>query len=185
MKTNKISFATSIIIIVVLALFSIQYVAAQTATSSESAATSTTSEAGASTAAPESAAATDTGSALPTSEPSTPTDTSNAGITVAARDEIAGLEETYRRQTGKYLQIQPGNALPAYESGSVSEKLGKTIPDNMRIDVYEAPQGRGYQITYEEGGILHSIGYGPEAADRTFVITLLVPETATSTPESL
>jgi hypothetical protein len=40
-----------------------------------------------------------------------------------------------------------------------------------------------YQIYYEEDGVAHSVGYGPEAADRTFTIEFPKPApSATSTP---
>jgi hypothetical protein len=65
----------------------------------------------------------------------------------------------------------------------VQSKFGKGLPENFRIDVYEGPHGKGYQITYEENGVVHSIGHGPEAADRTYTIKLPKPVlTATSTP---
>jgi len=231
MKTNKMSFATARLFIAVLALFGIlgiQYVAAQTATSSEASSTPTDSGA-ASTTAPDAGsaptttpatatttttgavegaatttvatttvAATTTPSSAPVStstppasteaQPSAPaestaTSATTSSITVATRDSIAGLEETYRRQTGKYLQIQPGNVLPPYESGTVSEKLGNTIPDNARVDIYEAPGGTGYQISYEDNGALYSFGYGPEAADRTFTVKPSAIVSATSTPQ--
>jgi hypothetical protein len=40
----------------------------------------------------------------------------------------------------------------------------------------------GYQIYYEENGVAHSIGYGPEASDRTYTIEFPKPAlSATST----
>jgi hypothetical protein len=78
----------------------------------------------------------------------------------------------------------PGNTLPSTESGSVQSKFGKALPENVRIDVYNGPHGKGYQITYEENGVVHSVGYGPEAADLTYTIELPKPPvSATSTPE--
>jgi hypothetical protein len=41
------------------------------------------------------------------------------------------------------------------------------------------------QISYEDNGTIYSIGYGPEAAERTFTIHRAVPTSATSTPSSL
>jgi len=84
---------------------------------------------------------------------------------------------------GRYLQVMPGNTLPSYESGSVQAKFGKALPENIRIDVYTSPHGQGYQIYYEENGVAHSVGYGPEAADRTYTIEFPKPAaSATSTP---
>ena len=46
-----------------------------------------------------------------------------------------------------------------------------------------ATHGVGYQIYYEENGAAHSIGYGPEAADRTYTIEFPKPApSVTSTP---
>jgi hypothetical protein len=103
--------------------------------------------------------------------------------TVAASvEDVMVLEQEYMSKYGRYLHVMPGNTLPAYESGSVQEKLGKTIPENYNVEVYESPHGKGYQISYEENGIVHSVGYGPEAADRTYTFELLKPPvSATST----
>jgi hypothetical protein len=80
-------------------------------------------------------------------------------------------------------QAMLGNTLPSTESGSVQSKFGKALPENVRIDVYNSPHGVGYQIYYEENGAAHSIGYGPEAADRTYAIEFPKPAPfATSTP---
>ena len=76
----------------------------------------------------------------------------------------------------------PGNTLPSTESGSLQSKFGKALPENVRIDVYELPHGKGYQIYYEENGAAHSVGYGPEAADHTYTIEFPKPQaSATST----
>ena len=82
-----------------------------------------------------------------------------------------------------YLQVMPGNTLPSTESGSVQSKFGKALAENIRIDVYKSPHGKGYQIYYEENGVAHSVGYGAEAGDRTFTIEFPKPAlSATSTP---
>ena len=44
---------------------------------------------------------------------------------------------------GRFLQVMPGNTLPSTESGSVQSKFGKALPENIRIDVYESPHGKG------------------------------------------
>jgi len=179
-------------------ILGIRYVAAQAATTTDEAVASTTSEVIASTSTPDvSNQTSDTAAAVvvPSSEmtapeePQTPPaaqDTVSASEAVSAvsvvADEIANLEETYRRQTGRYLQIMPGNRLPTYETGSVTEKLGKNIPDNVRVDIYEAPGGFGYQISYEENGVVRSVGNGPEASARTYAITLPVPVATSTSP---
>jgi IstB-like ATP binding protein len=94
----------------------------------------------------------------------------------ASVSEIATLEQEHMSKYGRYLQVMPGNTLPSYESGSVQAKLGKALPENIRINVYESPHGKGYQIMYyEEDGVFHSVGYGPEAADRTYTFELPKP----------
>ena len=93
----------------------------------------------------------------------------------ASVGEIATLEQEYIAKYGRYLQVMPGNTLASTESGSVQSKFGKPLPENIRIDVYESPHGKGYQIYYEENGVAHSVGYGPEAADRTFTIEFPKP----------
>jgi hypothetical protein len=100
----------------------------------------------------------------------------------AAVGEIGALEQDYMSKYGRFLQVMPGNTLPSTESGSVQSKFGKALPENIRIDVYNSPHGVGYQIYYEENSVVHSVGYGPEAADRTYTIELPKPPvTATST----
>jgi hypothetical protein len=95
--------------------------------------------------------------------------------------DVSALQETYYQRTGSYLQILRGNGLPTYESGTVSEKLGGTVPADAWVHVYEAPAGKGYQVFYEADGVLHSVGYGPEAVERTFTLSTIVTPSATST----
>ena len=211
MKTINLSFAQITIITVsclVLGMISVGYVAAQTASSTEEAAasmveTQTTSGevAGeATTTAKEPATpepvqvaeaaptdfATTTGAevnAAATAEQEDPTETIVEQVSTTAEiGDIPQLEQEYMAKYGRYLQVMPGNTLPTTESGSVQSKFGKVLPENIRIDVYESPHGKGYQIYYEESGVAHSVGYGPEAADRTFTIEFPKPAaSATST----
>lgn len=97
--------------------------------------------------------------------------------------DIPNLETTYRQEHGRYLQVLIGNELPAYESGTVEEKFGTTIPDNVWIDVYDSPAGKGYQIKWMEDGAEHSIGFGPEGDERTYSLAGAETLTATSTEE--
>lgn len=96
-------------------------------------------------------------------------------------DGIADLENKYIRKNGKYLQVLPGNKLPEYERGIVNARLGDDLPRNYRVDVYESPLGVGYQVIYSESGTTYSIGYGPEATDRTYTIQPQL-NAASSTP---
>lgn len=98
--------------------------------------------------------------------------------------DIASLEDSYFAKNGKYLQIIPGNLLPDYETGTVIEKLGANIPADARVNVYESPKGFGYQVVYQDMGAVYAVGYGPEAADRTYsypVPTISASSTSTST----
>ena len=71
---------------------------------------------------------------------------------------------------GKRLRYRPGARSPRCPRTSVSTCT-------------ESPHGKGYQIIYEEDGVVHSVGHGPEAADRTFTIEFPKPvPSATSTP---
>ncbi len=108
-------------------------------------------------------------------------------LEVSASDvatEVAALEDEYYRENGRYLQILPNNKLPAYESGTVVDKLnGAQIPYNASVSVYSGPGGQGYQIFYEDDAALYSFGYGPESADRTYTITK--QESVASTTEEI
>ena len=108
-------------------------------------------------------------------------------VAVSSVEGISSLEDSYFGQHNKYLQILPGNALPDYESGTVAEKLGATIPADARVDVYEAPGGKGYQITYVEEGTAYTVGFGPEADSRThsYALPLSATSTASSTSENV
>lgn len=95
--------------------------------------------------------------------------------------DIAMLQDSYFEKNGNYLQILPGNELPAHEEGSVSQKLGGTLPSDAYVHVYESPKGKGYQVFFKDGNTLISTGFGPEAADRTFTQELPSLGTASST----
>jgi hypothetical protein len=190
MKTINLSFAQITIITVsclVLGMLSVGYVAAQTASSTEEAATSTSDTpapagevAGEATTTVEQPAEPET---MQEAEPAPVAPQEAISAAAASVGEIATLEQEYMAKYGRFLQVMPGNTLPSTESGSVQSKFGKALPENIRIDVYESPHGKGYQIYYEENGTAHSVGYGPEAADRTFTIEFpKSAASATSTP---
>lgn len=104
----------------------------------------------------------------------------DAGEAKAVQD-IATLQDSYFEKTGAYLQVLPGNQLPENEDGSVSQKLGGTLPSDAYVHVYESPKGKGYQVFFKDGNTLISTGFGPEAADRTFTQELPSLGTASST----
>lgn len=124
----------------------------------------------------------------PEAQPEAPTvslpDQAAIAAKEAAMGEVTTLQDEYFQKTGKYLQILKGNGLPDYENGNVTAKLGKNISDKAWVHVYEAPGGKGYQVFYEDNGIMYSIGYGPEALERTFQRSTAIPVSATSTPAS-
>jgi hypothetical protein len=195
MKTINLSFAQILIIsvsCVVLGMISVGYVAAQTASSTEEAATSTV--AAEPVVEPEGTvlgeATTTQGTETPTPvveevTEQAPASAPEAQISAAAASvsDIMTLEQEHMSKYGRFLQVMPGNTLTSTESGSVQSKFGKALPENIRIDVYNSPHGVGYQIYYKENGAAHSVGYGPEAGDRTFTIEFPKPApSATSTP---
>ena len=97
-------------------------------------------------------------------------------------DKIITAQEEYYKINGKYLQIIPNNKLPHYETGTVSDKLGKNVPSNIRIDVYETWDGkRGYQLFYEDANNFYSIATGTQSAKRTWTKAKPQP-VASSTP---
>ncbi len=120
----------------------------------------------------------------PESFPVTQEEQATETLAVTAKD-IPALEDSYFGQHGKYLQILPGNQLPDYETGTVSQKLGTNIDAGIRVDVYVSPHGHGYQVTHEENGTIYTVGFGPEAESRTHSYPVPTPASATSTPATL
>jgi len=97
-------------------------------------------------------------------------------------NEIVSAENAYYAKYGKYLQVMLGNKLPHYETGTIKEKLGKNVPANIVIDVYETVGGenyqtkyKGYQIQYEDDTAYYSLGFGIQAKERTWTIPKPVP----------
>lgn len=84
--------------------------------------------------------------------------------------EIKAAEEAYFQKNGVYLQVLQGDKLADDQKGSASEILGVTIPPEMVIDVYDAPEGPGYVISYKDSTSKYSFGSGPEADKTTFIV---------------
>ena len=62
-------------------------------------------------------------------------------------DEIIALQNAYIAQHGRPLQIMLNNQLPEYETGTVISKLGKKIPDDVKVSIQQFPDGTwGYII---------------------------------------
>lgn len=101
---------------------------------------------------------------------------------LSSETEIESAQDAYFAQHGKYVQVQKDSKLPEYEKeGTVKDKLGKDLPKDLVIHVYESPEGKGYQIIYPDGS---SHGYGPEARNRTWdAHPLEVPTGPSTTPE--
>lgn len=91
--------------------------------------------------------------------------------------DVEQAQEVFKAQHGTYLQILPGNTIPDRFHGA---KLEKQVPDNMEIVAYETPSGEvGYQVLYANSEGSFSVGYGPEATERTWAH---VAGAASSTP---
>lgn len=46
------------------------------------------------------------------------------------------------------------------------------LPAGYEITEYVSPKGAGYQITRRANGKIHSVGFGPEAKERTYTLNL-------------
>ncbi len=99
----------------------------------------------------------------------------SVGANTATLSEIPSLEDAYFASNGKYLEVWKGNTLPDY----TTDTLSKNIPAGAEIHIYESPRGHGYQIIYEDAEGKHSVGYGPEAFDRTYTEAKFVSSTST------
>lgn len=98
-----------------------------------------------------------------------------APTAVTGTTDLAAMEDAYMAANGKPLQVRPDGTLPSYESGTVLQKLGKTVPAGYRVDTYLTPKGEwGYTIASPDGAV-HN--YGPE----TYREQAAPPKSATST----
>lgn len=86
--------------------------------------------------------------------------------------EISTAQEEYKKKSGHYLQTLTSSRLPHYESGTIEQKLGRVVPENIRIDVYRTPDGQeGYQIVEIAADGTETItAFGPEASERTGIL---------------
>jgi hypothetical protein len=67
--------------------------------------------------------------------------------------------------------------------GNTSQRLRSAVSEDVWVHVYEAPGGKGYQVFYEDAEGVHSVGYGPEAGERTSTRLKPTPS-GTSTAET-
>lgn len=84
----------------------------------------------------------------------------------ASIPEIQTMETDYFKAHGHYLQVEPMNKKPDY----TVDTLPLSIPDNVRIDVYQAKTGFGYQIITDNASTIDSVGFGVEAQARTYTL---------------
>lgn len=98
--------------------------------------------------------------------------------------EVQNAENTYFAAHGEYLQVMPNNTVPSRLKTSALQGLGKKLPDTMRVDTYTTPDGqKGYQIVYDIGTTVRSVGVGKESASRTFdTVKPVVTSVASTTP---
>ena len=108
----------------------------------------------------------------------TPSEKPFAGLTATTPAEVVLLQEEYFAKNGKYLQIKENNTLPEYEKG---EFLSKTIPANYKVHVYEAPEGKGFFVQWEDADNYYSVGYGVQAEAYTHTVPKPSLAVATST----
>ncbi len=94
---------------------------------------------------------------------------------------VVDTEETYFKKNEKYLQILAGGLLPDYEDGVFSEKFGATVPEEITVNVYDAPEGKGFQVVYRSATIVKAVGFGPEAASLTYTVETPAIDAATAT----
>lgn len=85
-------------------------------------------------------------------------------------DEVRQALENYAATHGKYLYAPEG-----------ADFLGKKLPPGMRVNEYQSPEGNGFEIIYVEGDTEYSIGFGPQADQRTWMRKIPQP-VASSTP---
>lgn len=92
-----------------------------------------------------------------------------AGITLGASGVAVLPEETTIRQieaSQEQQKIKGGKYVYTGFGGRVD---GKRLPDNMRVNEYETWDGQfGYEIRIEDADSEVSIGYGPQAVERTW-----------------
>lgn len=94
-------------------------------------------------------------------------------------DEIVQMQELKRGEGLHFEQILPGGLKP-------DDAKDKTplinFPANMRVDVYDGPEGSGYTVVEELPNRIVSVSYGPEAAERSNVEIKSILS-ASTTPE--
>ena len=92
-------------------------------------------------------------------------------------ETIATLYAKY----GEYIQVTSDGRLLVKGTEVTEATLSSKLPAGVKIDVYNGPQGNGYQIVRETATATISTGYGGEALSRTYTIPKQIV-TASTTP---
>jgi hypothetical protein len=88
-------------------------------------------------------------------------------IPQATVQDIALKQEEYFQKYGTYLQVLEDGSLPVGMNGTVKNKLGIAVP--FRVDTYGDKRGQGFQLILEDASGTVSIGFGPEATERSYI----------------
>lgn len=96
----------------------------------------------------------------------------------------ASIETEQTIQKGalqEYVQVtRDGRQL--IKDQQVQTDLVNQLPTDSEIHVYDGPKGKGYEIIIYNSTSTEHIGFGPEAASRTYIIEKTIStSTATST----
>lgn len=96
----------------------------------------------------------------------TVTELSDPGIVTT--DQLIQVQEERKISGEQYEQLLKGGVKP----GDATDKRKREgIADNIRVDVYDGPKGAGYVIVEQVGDKEVHVGFGPEAEERTMIIT--------------
>lgn len=98
--------------------------------------------------------------------------------TLTSIEEIAQAisleQDKFFAENGRYWQGLPhkGGLKPHYEAKGwdAFNSLSSDLLFEITVNQYVAPDGAGYQIIFKESGTTTSIGFGPEADNRTYQI---------------
>lgn len=91
--------------------------------------------------------------------------------------DVVTLQQEKFVEEGVFEQILPGGLKP---SDAKDKRTIENFPDNVRVDVYDGPAGKGYTVIEELDGKSVHVSYGPEASHRSKILDKST-STATST----
>jgi hypothetical protein len=98
-------------------------------------------------------------------------------------DAIEVWQAEQLSNTGKYAQVIEGKRIVTDKISPIVDSVQSKMDDNMEIVEYNGPKGKGYQVIWFSTTTVtnalgvqevrridtKSVGYGPEAASRTWV----------------